>query len=66
MPLRGRFFPDFVWGKQSVWLSACRTPSPKGVNRAAARTHSITKETEELNVRKPKTKPNPNHPGDGR
>ena len=42
MTLRGRVFPDFVWGKQSVWLSACRTPSPKGENRAAARTHSET------------------------
>ena len=26
-------------GKQSVWLSACRTPNPKGENRAAAQTH---------------------------
>ena len=23
-------FPDFVWGKQSVWLSAYRTPTLKG------------------------------------
>ncbi len=22
-------FPDFVWGKQSVWLSACRIPQPR-------------------------------------
>ena len=36
------------------------------MNRAAARTLLIIYETEELNVRKPKTKPNPNHPGDGR
>ena len=26
-------------GKQSVWLSACRTPDPNGENRAEARTH---------------------------
>jgi len=25
----GRVFPDFVWGKQSVWLSACRIPQPQ-------------------------------------
>ena len=55
-----------VWGKQSVWLSACRTPAPEREYRAAARTHFTTQETEELNVRKPKTKPNLNHPGDGR
>ena len=29
-PCGGRVFPDFVWGKQSVWLSACRTPTLKG------------------------------------
>ena len=26
-------------GKQSVWLSACRTPDPNGEHRAEARTH---------------------------
>ena len=31
-----------VWGKQSVWLSACRTPNPKGENRAEAQTHLET------------------------
>ncbi len=28
LPLRGTF-PDVVWGKQSVWLSACRFPLPQ-------------------------------------
>ena len=28
-----------VWGKQSVWLSACRPPTPEGENRAEAQTH---------------------------
>ena len=38
----GEISQTLVWGKQSVWLSACRTPNPKGENRADARTHSIT------------------------
>ena len=38
-PLGGEFSQTLVWGKQSVWLSACRTPDPNGENRAEARTH---------------------------
>ena len=26
----GGISQTLVWGKQSVWLSACRTPNPKG------------------------------------
>lgn len=29
LPLRERDFPDLVWGKQSVWLSACRILLPQ-------------------------------------
>ena len=29
-PLGGEFSQTLVWGKQSVWLSACRTPTPMG------------------------------------
>ena len=38
-PVGGEFSQTLVWGKQSVWLSACRTPDPNGENRAEARTH---------------------------
>ena len=38
-PLGGVVTQTLVWGKQSVWLSACRTPDPNGENRAEARTH---------------------------
>ena len=29
-PVGGEFSQTLVWGKQSVWLSACRTPTPMG------------------------------------
>ena len=37
----GGISQTLVWGKQSVWLSACRTPTPKGENRAEAQTHLL-------------------------
>ena len=38
-PLGGNSAQTLVWGKQSVWLSACRTPDPNEENQAEARTH---------------------------
>ena len=39
LPEGSKVSQTLVWGKQSVWLSACRTPAPAGENRAEARTH---------------------------
>ena len=51
-----------VWGKQSVWLSACRTPPLKGAPGGSPDPLNNTYETEELNDRKPTTKPNIDRP----
>ena len=39
LPEGSKSTQTLVWGKQSVRLSACRTPAPEGENRAEARTH---------------------------
>ena len=61
----GRYvFPDLVWGKQSVWLSARRVPHPRRGEPGGSPDPLMTYETEELDVRKPKTKPNLDRPAD--
>ena len=58
----GGISQTLVWGKQSVWLSACRTPTLKGEPGGCPDPLNNTFETEELNDRKPKTKPNNDRP----
>ena len=66
LPLRWRVFPDFSLGQAE--RLAVRLPHPptlKGEPGGSPDPLYNTKR-EELNVRKPKTKPNFDHPGDGR